>query len=53
MSMVSYPLYSSHAGFSEQQLRAAGVSASTVRLALGIEASEDIIADISGALDSI
>jgi methionine-gamma-lyase len=49
-TLVSYPLYSSHAGFSDEQLRAAGVSAATVRFALGIEAAEDIIADVTQAL---
>lgn len=52
-TLVSYPLYSSHAGFSADQLRAAGVSAATVRFAIGIESSEDIIADITQALDKI
>jgi methionine-gamma-lyase len=49
-TLASYPLYSSHAGFSEEQLTAAGVSAATVRFAVGIEAAEDIIADITQAL---
>lgn len=49
-TLVSYPLYSSHSGFSDEQLRAAGVSAATVRFALGIEAAEDIIGDITQAL---
>lgn len=52
-TLVSYPMYSSHAGFSEAQLKAAGVSAATVRFAVGIEAADDIIADITQALDQI
>lgn len=52
-TLASYPLYSSHAGFSDEQLRAAGVSAATVRFAVGIESSADIIADIFQALDKI
>jgi cystathionine beta-lyase/cystathionine gamma-synthase len=52
-TLVSYPLYSSHAGYSDEQLRAAGVSAATVRFAIGIEAPKDIIADITQALDKI
>jgi cystathionine beta-lyase/cystathionine gamma-synthase len=52
-TLVSYPVYSSHAGFSAEQLRAAGVSAATVRFAVGIEAAADIIADITQALDKI
>ena len=52
-TLASYPLYSSHAGFSDQQLRAAGVSAATVRFAVGIEAPDDIIADITQALGGL
>ena len=52
-TLVSYPLYSSHVGFSDEQLRAAGVSASTLRFAVGIEAAEDIIADVMQALDRV
>ena len=52
-TLASYPLYSSHAGFSDQQLAAAGLSAATVRFALGIEDSADVIADITQALDKI
>ena len=50
-TLASYPIYSSHSGFSDEQLKAAGVSAATVRFALGIEAAEDIIADITQALE--
>jgi cystathionine beta-lyase/cystathionine gamma-synthase len=50
-TLVSYPLYSSHYGFTDEQLRAAGVSAATIRLAIGIEAAGDIIADIEQALE--
>jgi len=52
-TLVSYPLYSSHASFTPEQLRAAGVSAATLRFALGIEAPEDIIKDITQALAMI
>lgn len=49
LSQATIALYSSHAGFSAEQLRAVGVSAVTVRFAMGIEAAEDIIADITQA----
>nr|MBA3571644.1 PLP-dependent transferase [Pyrinomonadaceae bacterium] len=49
-TLVSYPLYSSHSGFSEERLRAAGVSSATVRFAVGIESANDIIADVTQAL---
>ncbi|MGH9931778.1 MAG: trans-sulfuration enzyme family protein [Pyrinomonadaceae bacterium] len=50
-TLASYPLYSSHAGFSAEQLKAAGVSPATVRFAVGIEAAEDMIADITQSLE--
>jgi len=52
-TLVSYPLYSSHSGFSNEQLSAAGVSAATIRFSLGIEAADDVIADISRSLNKI
>jgi methionine-gamma-lyase len=52
-TLVSYPVYSSHAGFSPEQLKAAGVSPATVRFAVGIEAADDIIADVTQALNKI
>jgi methionine-gamma-lyase len=52
-TLASYPMYSSHAGFSEEQLKAAGVSGATVRFALGIEDAADIIADITQALRAL
>lgn len=52
-TLASYPLYSSHAGFSDEQLKAAGVSAATVRIAVGIETAADIVSDIKQALEKI
>ena len=52
-TLASYPMYSSHAGFSDEQLKAAGVSPATVRFALGIETAADIIADITQSLSVI
>jgi cystathionine beta-lyase/cystathionine gamma-synthase len=52
-TLASYPLYSSHAGFSQAQLKAAGVSAATVRFAVGIEAAADVIADITKSLSAM
>ncbi len=52
-SLVSYPLYSSHAGFSVEQLDAAGISPGTVRFAVGIEDAKDIIADVLQALEEV
>jgi cystathionine beta-lyase/cystathionine gamma-synthase len=52
-TLASYPLYSSHAGFSAAQLEAAGLSSATVRFAVGIEASEDIITDVTQSLNAL
>jgi cystathionine beta-lyase/cystathionine gamma-synthase len=52
-TLASYPMYSSHAGFSQEQLKAAGVSSATVRFAVGIEDGADIIADVAQALSAL
>lgn len=52
-TLVSYPLYSSHVGFTDEQLQAAGVSASTIRFAVGIEDAQELIADVTQALERI
>lgn len=52
-SLISYPLYTSHIGFSDEQLAAAGISSGTVRISVGIEGAEDIIADVHEALAQV
>jgi cystathionine gamma-synthase/methionine-gamma-lyase len=49
-SEVSYPLMSSHRGWSPALLRRAGITANLLRVSIGIEAVEDIIADLDQAL---
>jgi cystathionine beta-lyase/cystathionine gamma-synthase len=49
-STVSYPILSSHVGLSAEQLRLMDVSAATVRLSVGIESADDLIADLQQAL---
>jgi cystathionine beta-lyase/cystathionine gamma-synthase len=49
-STVSYPILSSHVGLSARELRLLGVSASTLRLSLGIEEAADLVADVEQAL---
>ncbi len=51
-SMVSHPATTTHSQLSEDQLNAAGISGATIRLSIGIENAEDIIADISQALEN-
>jgi len=50
-STVSYPVLSSHIGLSKKQLELLGVSAATVRLSVGVEDAQDLLADIEQALE--
>ena len=47
------PATSTHRQLTDEQLIAAGVPAELIRISLGIEDKEDLIADIANALDSI
>ena len=49
-STVSYPVLTSHIGLGAKELELLGVSAATVRLSVGIEDSDDLIADLQHAL---
>lgn len=51
-SMVSHPATTTHSQLSDEQLLAAGISATTIRLSIGIEHIDDILADIGQALDA-
>ena len=49
-SLVILPIYTSHYNMSGEELRRAGVSPGTVRVSVGIEDAEDLIADLKQAL---
>ncbi len=49
-SLVVLPLYSSHYNMSANELAAAGVSPGTVRVSVGLEDVDDLIADLKQAL---
>jgi cystathionine gamma-synthase/methionine-gamma-lyase len=51
-SLVLYPAMASHRALSPEERAAVGISDSLLRLSVGIEAPEDILADISQALDA-
>ncbi len=52
-SLACHPASTTHRQLNEQELLAAGVSADLVRISVGIENIEDIIADVSQALESV
>lgn len=49
-SLVIHPATTTHSQLSAEQLRAAGISEETVRLSIGLEDAEDIIADLDQAI---
>lgn len=50
-SLACHPASTTHRQLNEQELAAAGVSADLVRISVGIENIDDIIADVSQALE--
>ena len=50
---VLHPASTTHRQLSEQQLQAAGISSDLLRLSIGIENVDDIIADLQKAFESI
>jgi methionine-gamma-lyase len=52
-SLISMPVYSSHYYLTSQELERVGLNNRMVRLSVGIEGVEDLIADIEGALERL
>lgn len=52
-SLIVHPATSTHFGLSKKQREKAGIFDDTLRLSIGIEDVEDLIADLKNALDSI
>ena len=52
-SCCLHPASATHRQMNDQELEAAGISADLVRFSCGIESADDLIADISQALDNI
>jgi O-acetylhomoserine (thiol)-lyase len=52
-SLACHPASTTHRQLNEEELAAAGVSADLIRISVGIENIDDIIADVSQALDAV
>jgi cystathionine beta-lyase/cystathionine gamma-synthase len=52
-SLLSIPCLTSHAMLSPEERRRAGIADGLVRLALGVESPEDLISDLSRALEAV
>jgi methionine-gamma-lyase len=52
-TLVSLPVHTSHHGFTDEQLRAAGIDPGMVRISLGVEDAADLLADADAALAGV
>ncbi len=52
-SLITHPASTTHAGLLPSELEAAGIGPGTVRLSCGLEATADVVADVSRALDAL
>ncbi len=52
-SLIIHPASTTHAQLNEDQQRAAGVSPDMIRISIGIETADDLIADIEQALSQL
>ena len=52
-SLVIHPASTTHSQMTEEELLASGIKPSTIRLSIGCEHIDDIIADLSQALDRV
>jgi cystathionine beta-lyase/cystathionine gamma-synthase len=50
-SSCSYPTATSHRGLTEEQRRALGITPGVLRLSVGIEETDELLADLAQALD--
>ncbi len=52
-SIITHPASTTHVGLLPEELEAAGIGPGTVRLSCGLEGPDDVIADLTDALDSL
>ena len=52
-TLIEHPASMTHSTYGPEDLKAAGISAGLIRLSVGLENADDIIADIQQAFDSI
>jgi methionine-gamma-lyase len=52
-TLVTHPASTTHVNLLPDELAAAGISPGTVRISVGLEDPDDVIADVFAALDSL
>jgi O-acetylhomoserine (thiol)-lyase len=51
--LLTHPASTTHVNLSPAELDAAGITAGTVRMSVGLEHGDDLVADLEQALDRI
>ncbi len=52
-SLIIHPKSTTHAQLNDEQLATAGITPDLIRISVGIENVDDLIADLSQALDAV
>ncbi len=52
-TLIEHPASMTHSTYTAEELKASGISEGLVRLSVGLENAEDIIADLKGILDTL
>lgn len=52
-TLIEHPASMTHSPYSAEELKAVGISEGLVRLSVGLENPEDIIADLKAGLDAL
>ena len=51
-SLIIHPASTTHSQLSEKELESAGITPCTIRLSIGLENPQDLIADLKKAIES-
>ncbi|MFA5566814.1 MAG: aminotransferase class I/II-fold pyridoxal phosphate-dependent enzyme [Acidimicrobiia bacterium] len=51
-TLITHPASTSHVSLSPKELELAGITPGTIRVSVGLEHADDVVADLVGALDS-
>ncbi|MFN0027404.1 MAG: trans-sulfuration enzyme family protein [Acidimicrobiales bacterium] len=52
-TLVTHPASTTHAGLTEEEMVQSGIGPGTIRVSCGLEGTEDVVADVIGALDRL
>ena len=52
-TLVTHPVSTTHAGLDDDELEASGITPGTIRMSVGLEHEDDVLADVRRALDAL